>query len=66
MNPLLRRLAVLRLKVRLLDGWQGICAVITLVLAVGVTVGVLDYFVHLPTLARATATFIVLPAPGVF
>jgi hypothetical protein len=55
MNPLLRRLAILRLKVRLLDGWQGICAVITLVLTVGVSVGVLDYFVHLPTLVRATA-----------
>ncbi len=53
MNPLLRRLAILRVKVRLLDGWQGICAVITLVLTVGVSVGTLDYFVHLPTLARA-------------
>lgn len=53
MNPLLRRLAILRLKVRALDGWQGICALVTLVLTVGVAVGTLDYFVHLPTLARA-------------
>src|SRR5438128_769456 len=41
MNPLLRRLAILRLKVRLLDGWQGI--------------GALDYWLHLPTLPRAAA-----------
>src|SRR2546421_2675 len=53
MNPLLRRLAVLRAKVRLLDGWQGICAIVALVLGVGVTVGVIDYWVHLPTLVRA-------------
>ena len=55
MNPLLKRLAALRLKVRLLDGWQGICALVALILGVAVSVGVVDYFVHLPTLFRAMA-----------
>ena len=55
MNPLLRRLAVLRWKVRLLDGWQGLCALIALVISVGVAVGLIDYSIHLPTLVRAAA-----------
>jgi len=53
MNPLLKRLAALRLKVRILDGWQGVCAVIALILGVGVTVGAIDFVIHLPTLVRA-------------
>ena len=64
MNPLLRRLAMLRLKVRFLDGWKGICALVTLILAVGVGVGVLDYFVHLPTLVRATFLVMLLVGSG--
>src|SRR5687767_10343679 len=55
MNPLLKRLRSLRFKVRVLDGWQGICAVVALVLGVGVLVGVLDYCAHLPSLVRAVA-----------
>jgi hypothetical protein len=55
MNPLLRRLATLRLKVRFLDGWLGACALVTLILGVGVSVGVLDYWFHLPSLVRAVA-----------
>src|ERR1051325_11507585 len=53
MNPLLKRLSWLRLKVRLLDGWQGICALVTLIVGVSVTVGVLDYALQMPTLGRA-------------
>ncbi|HMF13082.1 MAG TPA: hypothetical protein VKE94_12280, partial [Gemmataceae bacterium] len=53
MNPLLRRLAMLRLKVRFLDGWLGICALVALILGVGVSVGLLDFWVHLPSLVRA-------------
>jgi hypothetical protein len=53
MNPLLRRLATLRLKVRFLDGWLGICALVALILGVGVSVGLLDFWVHLPSLVRA-------------
>ena len=52
MNPILKRLASLRLKVRLLDGWQGVCALVGLVLGVGLLVGTLDYFTHLPSLVR--------------
>ena len=55
MNPLLKRLAVLRLKVRLLDGWQGACAVVAAIVGVGFAVGVLDYWAHLPNLIRAVA-----------
>lgn len=55
MNPLLRRLSILRLKVRLLDGWKGVCALIALVLAVVIGVGFADYWIHLPTLVRAAA-----------
>ncbi len=52
-SPLLSRLAVLRMKVRVLDGWQGTCALVALILGVSVTVGVLDYLLQLPTLGRA-------------
>jgi hypothetical protein len=52
-NPLLKRLASLRRKVRFLDGWLGICAVVALVLGVGVAEGVLDFWVHVPSLFRA-------------
>src|SRR5687767_6943035 len=55
MNPLLKRLAALRWKVRLLDGWQGLCAMVALVLGVGVLVGTLDYWAHLPTLVRGAS-----------
>ena len=64
MNPLLKRLASLRVKVRLLDGWQGACALVALVLGVAVTVGVLDYFVHLPTLFRAATLVGLLVGSG--
>lgn len=64
MNPLLKRLAVLRVKVRLLDGWQGVCAVIALVLGVTVAVGVLDFFFHLPNLFRAAALVSLLVGSG--
>jgi len=52
MNPLLQRLAALRWKVRMLDGWKGACALLALVLGVGVVVGVADCLLHLPTLLR--------------
>jgi hypothetical protein len=64
MNPLSRRLAILRLKVRFLDGWQGICALIALVLTVGVGVGLLDFSVHLPTLVRAAVLVGLLVGAG--
>jgi hypothetical protein len=53
MNPLLKRLATLRRKVRFLDGWLGICALVALILGVAVTVGVIDFWIHLPSLVRA-------------
>jgi hypothetical protein len=55
MNPLLRRLAVLRVKVRLLDSWQGVCALVATIVGVGFAVGVLDFWAHLPNLIRAVA-----------
>jgi hypothetical protein len=55
MNPLLKRLAVLRVKVRLLDGWQGVCALVAAIVGIGFAVGVLDYWAHLPNLIRAVA-----------
>ena len=64
MNPLLKRLASLRFKVRLLDGWQGICAVAGLIVGVGVTVGILDYTLHLPNLFRAAALVGLLVGSG--
>jgi hypothetical protein len=52
MNPLLKRLAALRFKVRLLDGWQGVCALVALLIGVTLGVGLADYVLHLPTLFR--------------
>ena len=53
MNPLLKRLASLRRKVRFLDGWLGVCALVALVLGVVVAEGLLDFSLHLPSLVRA-------------
>jgi hypothetical protein len=64
MNPLLKRLSALRLKVRLLEGWQGICALVALILGVSMLIGVLDYFTHLPTLIRALALVSLLVGSG--
>ncbi|MBI2808409.1 MAG: hypothetical protein HYX68_25760 [Planctomycetes bacterium] len=65
MNPILKRLASLRRKVRLLDGWQGVCALVALVLGVGVVVGTLDYWLHLPSLIRGAALVGLLVSSGV-
>src|SRR5687767_4037622 len=64
MNPLLKRLASLRRKVRVLDGWQGVCAVVALLLGVTVSIGVLDFFVHLPTFIRAAVLVGLLVGSG--
>src|SRR4051812_22778712 len=53
MNPLLRRLAVLRTKTRLLEGWRGVCAVVALVVGAVVAAGLLDWYLQLPSLLRA-------------
>lgn len=64
MNPILNRLASLRRKVRVLDGWQGVCALLGLILGVGVLVGTLDYFAHLPSLVRAVCLVGLLVGSG--
>jgi hypothetical protein len=64
MNPILKRLAALRWKVRLLDGWLGICALVALVLGVVVGVGVIDSALHLPNLVRAVALVSLLVGSG--
>ncbi len=52
MNPLMRRLAALRRRVRVLEGWQGVCALVTLVVGAVVLVGLLDWAVQLPSFIR--------------
>jgi hypothetical protein len=53
MNPLLSRLASLRRRVLLLEGWRGVCALATLVAGTMLVVGLLDWSVQLPSLIRA-------------
>lgn len=53
MNPLLRRLASVRRRVRFLEGWRGLCAVLALVVGVATAAGLLDWYVNLPSLPRA-------------
>lgn len=65
MNPILKRLASLRRKVRVLDGWQGICALVAVVLGVGLAVGTLDFFTHLPGLVRAVCLVGLLVGSGI-
>lgn len=52
MNPLLSRLAALRRRVRLLEGWQGICAFLTAIIGAVVVAGLLDWAVQLPSFPR--------------
>ncbi|MSQ93282.1 MAG: hypothetical protein EXR98_01860 [Gemmataceae bacterium] len=65
MNPILKRLASLRLKVRLLDGWQGVSALVGLVFGVGLLVGTLDFYTHLPSLVRAVLLVGLLVGSGI-
>ncbi|HEY6409709.1 MAG TPA: hypothetical protein VIY29_19805, partial [Ktedonobacteraceae bacterium] len=64
MNPLLSRLASLRRKVRLLDGWQGISALLTLLVGAVVVVGLLDWLVQLPSLVRGMLLVGILVGAG--
>src|ERR1700683_3060796 len=52
MNPLKTRFAALRFKVRVLDGWLGASALIALILGAFVAEGMLDFWMHLPSLVR--------------
>jgi hypothetical protein len=52
MNPLLSRLAGIRRKVRVLETWQGVCAVLTLIVGTVVVAGLLDWWVQLPSFFR--------------
>src|SRR6266404_7110282 len=64
MNPLLSRLASLRRKVRLLDGWQGISALLTLLVGAVLVVGLLDWLVLLPSLVRGMLLVGILVGAG--
>jgi hypothetical protein len=64
MNPLLSRLASLRRKVRLLDGWQGVCALLGLVVGAVLVAGMLDWFVQLPSLVRGLLLVGILAGAG--
>ncbi len=66
MNPLLKRLASLRRKVRWYDGWIGIAALAALVLGVGVAEGLLDFWLHIPSLFRAALLVGLLVSAGFF
>jgi len=65
MNPLLKRLAALRWKVRLVDGWLGVCVLVSLLLGVSVAIGAIDCAIHLPNLVRAVALVALLVGSGV-
>jgi hypothetical protein len=53
-NPLLSRLASLRRRVRLLEGWQGLCALVIVAVGAALVAGLLDWWViWLPSLVRA-------------
>src|SRR5262249_42029374 len=54
MNPLLSRLASLRRRVRLLEGWRGVCAFLVLAIGTVVVAGLLDWYLQLPSLVRGT------------
>lgn len=68
-NPLPKRLAALRRRLRLVTAVRGACWPTALVLAAALAVGTLDWRLHLrggeiPTLARATILTSVLAAAG--
>ncbi len=65
MNPLLSRLAALRRRVLLLEGWRGVCALLTLLAGAVVVVGLLDWYVQLPSLVRGVLLAGILTGAGV-
>src|SRR5256885_16677587 len=64
MNPLLSRLAALRRRVRFLEGWQGICALLTLVVGAALVAGLLDWMVQVPSVVRGLLLAGLPPAPA--
>ncbi len=65
MNPLLKQLASLRRKVRFLDGWIGVWALVALVCTVGASAGTFDYFFQVPSLLRAVMLTGLLTTSGI-
>jgi hypothetical protein len=63
-NPLLSRLAALRRWVRVLEGWQGICALATVLLGAIVVAGLLDWTVQLPSFMRGVLLAAIVAASG--
>ncbi|MBI3410953.1 MAG: hypothetical protein HY040_21675 [Planctomycetes bacterium] len=64
MNPLQRRLAGLRYRLRLFVGWRGLCGVTAIVLGAAVVFGLIDWTLHLPGLIRAFLLVGVLGTAG--
>ena len=64
MNPLQRRLASLRRRMRLQIGWRGLCALAGLVVGGAVLAGLADWFFELPGLVRALALITILASAG--
>jgi hypothetical protein len=63
-NPLQRRLAALRRRVRFVAAVRGACWVAALVLGLACLAGALDWLVHLPALVRAVLLVALLAAGG--
>ena len=53
MNPLLSRLASLRRRVLIIEGWRGTTALLSLVVGAVLFAGLIDWTVQLPSLVRA-------------
>src|SRR6516165_8020968 len=52
MNPLLSRLAALRRRVLILEGWRGVTALLSLLVGAVLFAGLVDWTVQLPSLVR--------------
>src|SRR5262245_19903051 len=64
-NPLLRRLAALRRRLRMVVAVRGVSWLVAIVLATALLAGLLDWYRHLPALVRACFLVGGLSAAGV-
>jgi hypothetical protein len=59
-NPILSRLSALRRRVRLLEGWQGVCAFLTVLIGAVVFAGLIDWAVQLPSFPRGVLLAVIV------
>src|SRR5437763_11716603 len=64
MNPLLSRLAALRRRVLIVEGWRGVTALLSLLIGAVLFAGLVDWTIQLPSLVRGMLLVTIVAGSG--